>query len=300
MSVHLLNNSFVNLQPLSSFWTHKAIVSEAMVLTNTIDNESIQVENVRYHLNAALSHLTNLLNLATTPWYGVWFQFTPEGTLHPSGLEYSVLTDTFLGYNVAPLLHSIRRVNVQPESGAESNAWVGNCTKLDMAQLAQLATTQNQQWRHSIAWAHHGNEIIIFTGKGIVTTLHSERINNAGYTLLNTHFVGWGYRKPILDNLVPESVANGVWFNDEYRGTITQNYYDYIDLPDEYANLLIKIIQKNILEQLREQIPAQLEGEINQGLATITQNISAELQFEAAEREKRKYGAQQRGPGGVA
>lgn len=301
MPVNILNNSFVSQTPLSSFWTHKSIASEVMVLTNTIDNEKVQLENIRHHINSAIAYLANLLNLATSPWYGVWFEFTAESSLHPSGLEYCDLAgDGIITANIGNKLHAVKRVNIQPEADAASDAFVGNCARMDIAQLTQLITSQNLQYRHTIAWAHNGNEILLFTGKGIETPLHPERSTYAAFTTDKTHYVGWGYRKPLLDNMVPESIDEGVPFNDEYRGLLSQNYYGYIDLPDEYVSLLIKMVQKNVLEQLREQIPAQLEGEINQGLATITQNITNELQLEAAEREKQRYGNQQRPPGAMA
>lgn len=301
MPVNLINNSFTAQQPLSSFWTHKAIASEAMVLTNTIDNESVQLENVRHHINAAIAHLANLLNLASSPWYGVWFEFTAESVLHPSGLEYTDLTGNGItSADIASRLHSVKRVNIIPESDADADAFTGNCQRLDIAQLTQLLTSQNSQYRHTIAWAHHGDQILLFTGKGIETPLHPERSSYKAFTTDGTHYVGWGHRKPILDAMVPVSVEQTMPYTDEYRGIIVQNYFGYIDLPDEYASLLIKMVQKNILEQLREQIPQQLEGEIVQGLQSISQNITNELQLEAAEREKRRYGAQQRSPGAMA
>jgi hypothetical protein len=272
-----------------------------MVLTNTIDNESIQLDNIRHHVNANIAHLANLLNLAMSPWYGVWFQFSIENQLHASGLEYCDLTGSsgLLGYNVYPLLHSIRRVNAIAENGAPTDAWVGNCTKLDISQLTELMSLKNIQYRQSICWTHNGSELLIFTGGQVETPNHSERAPYKAMTLTDTHFVAWGYRKPILDALVPEVITNGNIYNDPHRGLLTQNYKSYIDLPDEHALLLIKMTQKSILEQLREQVPQQLEAEVNQGLSMITQNLQLDLDLEKSEREKRKYGNQQRSPGAM-
>lgn len=299
--VDLLNNSFVNLQTLSSFWTHENIASEAMVLTNTIDNEAIQLDNIRHHVNANIAHLANLLNLAMSPWYGVWFEFSLENGLHRSGLEWCDLSGSngLFGYNVYPLMHSIRRINVIAEQGAPADAWVGNCTKLDIAQLTELMSLKNIQYRQSICWTHNGSELLIFTGGQVLTPNHPERSTFKAMTLTDTHFVGWGYRKPRLDALVPESVVTGQTWTDPARGVLTQNYKSYIDLPDEHSLLLIKMTQKSILEQLREQIPQQLEAEVNAGLAMIGQNLQMDIDLEKKEREKRKYGDQQRSPGAM-
>lgn len=300
MPVHLINNSFNGLSPLSSFWTHQTIASEAMVLTNTIDNENIQLDNIRHHINSNISYLTSLLNLATSPWYGIFFQCTLESTLHPSGLEFIALASgNLLSLDIASRLHSIKRLNVVPERNAPNDAFVGNCIKQDISQLTELMSQKNTQWRQSIAWSHHGNEILVFTGSGVVTSLFPARNTNRALTLEDTHFVAWGFRNPILDNLVPEGIPNFGSYNDPAKGLLIQNYYSYVDLPDQYAMLLIKMTQKNILEQLREQVPQALEAEINQGLAQITQNIVTDLQFEASEREKKRYGAQQRPPGAM-
>ena len=71
MPVLSINNG-VAIQPLSRGWTHQQIVSEAMVLTNTIDNENIQLDNIRNHVNSGISYLAGLLNLAASPKYGFY------------------------------------------------------------------------------------------------------------------------------------------------------------------------------------------------------------------------------------
>jgi len=64
-------NNMSLVTPLSMQWTYEQVVSEAMVLTNTMENVDIQLDNVRNHLNARLSYIANLLNSAERPWYGV-------------------------------------------------------------------------------------------------------------------------------------------------------------------------------------------------------------------------------------
>lgn len=420
----------VGIRPLSKYWTHEQIASEAMVLTNTIDNENIQLDNVRNHINAGISYLAGLLNLAASPWYGVYATFCFEPVLHNSGLEYLDLTDSVnnRANDISNMLFSIDRINMKPFNNpnplAPSSTWNGNVIKEDIAQLTQLNTQQNIQWRHSVAWAHHGQDLLFYIGNNIQTanrpvpvqtdytlfcntglgggqmfanfmftddwanpTLYTTAVNGNSVTLtyigtlnpggfehgtglrtgiqmaidlgalidntgedkiyfngvfptlapaditfsgtLNTltltfntsladgnytflatnklqewrygvrfsivtsvasynNFVLWAYRLPLLDNLIaPTSPAT----NNNYRAMV--------DLPDRYVDLLIKIVMQKILAQIREQIPMQLEQEINQGVATITGMLNQELQFEAAEREKRKYGAQQKAPGAV-
>lgn len=277
------------ITPLSNYWTHQAIASEAMVLTNTIDNENIQLDNIRNHIKANISHLAKLLNLASSPWYGIWMSGTLENTLHNTGLEWinlSIGIPPVNGFVPATQVMDIKRINVGMSQGIPANTnWIGNCTKLDVSQLTQLQSYQNLQWRHSIAWAHHGSDLLFFVGSNIGTL---NRPAGTDYNISqNQQFIAIAYRRPILDDLLPPS-------------NLGSQYYVNIDLPDEYADLLIKMTVKRILEQLKEQVPQVLDAEINQGLANINGLITAELQFEQSEREKRKYGAQQKGPGGVA
>jgi hypothetical protein len=60
--------------------------------------------------------------------------------------------------------------------------------------------------------------------------------------------------------------------------------------------------QKKVLEQRRESgnpVDAQLYQEVTQNVQLLQQQLMSEIQFEAAEREKRKYGVPQRSPGAV-
>lgn len=286
--------------PLSNYWTHRQIVSEAMVLTNTIDNENIQLSNVRNHMNSGISYLANLLNIASMPHYGIWMNGTYETGLHPSGLEWvNLATALPAGPNVgavpARIVTEIRRINwispAAPILAGQLYPWNGNLTKLDVGQLTQLNNTQNVQWQSSIAWTHHGNEVLLFIGRNISTVNRAvvPGVGAQAYTVASTFnvFTAWAYRKPMLDNLVDPDLTPA-----------NQNYATPVDLPDEYVDLLIKIVQKKIMEQLREQVPAQLEQEINAGVQAISQQLIGELQFEQADREKRKYGNQQKTMGG--
>ena len=82
--------------PLSKGWTHEAVVSEALVLTNQLDNERVQLYNVRVHMNTAISNISDMLNLANMPWYNIWLQGDFENNLHATGLHYIDLQNVTL------------------------------------------------------------------------------------------------------------------------------------------------------------------------------------------------------------
>lgn len=439
-------SSGVGIFPLSRGWTHEQVASEAMVLTNTIDNEAIQLDNVRNHINANISYLAELLNLAASPFYGIYATFCFEPQLHDSGVEYLDLTDSVNNNanNIANLIFDMKRINIYEVMTGTTPHWNGNVIKWDISQIMQQNAMQNVQSRHTVAWSHFGSEVLFFVGDNISSANRPARrrvdyvlqcCNQAGVqaisaieasvqTILNPAYVGqwatimdditsatWannkmtiGFRRPVsttpgegtfldihvanqttgwtTDNDIdyiydlsetpvskrnftvtpmdnpPAEWPNAVilefdwtsadndhyiyfWdtLNEHFVGAIKvnfletgnpepqhacgrfvlwamrtpildallrpddpslqNNYRGMVDLPDRYVDLLIKMTQKKILEQIREQVPQVLEQEINQGLANINQLIGSELQFEAAEREKRKYGSQQRPPGAM-
>ena len=96
-----------------------------------------------------------------------------------------------------------------------------------------------------------------------------------------TKIVVWANRVPILDDLLPMS-------------NTTSNFFQRIDVPDKYVKLVVQLAQKSILEQMQTQIPAALDQEINQAVAAAQGIINQEIQLEAADREKRKYGNPQK------
>lgn len=280
--------------PLSNGWTHQAIISEAMVLTNTLDNEAIQLHSVRVHLNMAISYLAELLRMNTTPFYGVYMEATLETAAHPSGLEW-INMGTPLGTLVPnQIVSEIKRINshaIAPYAAPVLNAvpaYDGNWTSWDLSNLTQQNNTHNIQHRFSVAWHHHGSEILIFVGNLINTPqrdsfLTSQNIT-PGFSLKDTDakIVIWSNRQPRLDDLLPTSNTASI-------------YYQNVDVPDKYVKLLIQLVQKSLLEQQNAQVPAQLEADINQAVVAAQSSIQAELALEAADREKRKYGNPQKG-----
>ena len=279
--------------PLSNFWTHEQVVSEAMVLTNTIDNEAIQLDNIRNHMNSSISYIANLLNLSSSPWYGIYMTGTLETTLHPSGLEWIDLAPQVGTVTPNTIISGIRRINstaVNPVETAVPLCYDGNWTSWDLSNLVQQNNKHNVQHRFSVAWQHHGDEIVLFVGNNIETAANAARLTFKeiipDYSLKpdKAKVVIWAHRIPILDDLKAP--------NDP-----TTNYLGRIDVPDKYVKLVLQLTQKSILEQLSAQVPAALEQEINQAIVAAQGVINNEIQLEAADREKRKYGNPQKSGG---
>lgn len=280
--------------PLSNNWTRQDVMSEAMVLTGTLDNENIQTHSVRVHINMAVSYVAELLRLSSSPFYGIYMEAELEPTQHPSGLEWIDLGVAPAGGTVIPnsIVSGIRRINstaVLPVANppVAPVAYDGNWTSWDISNLVQQNNKHNVQHRFSVAWQHHGSEIVIFAGKNIETpnqtggNVIEETV--ADYTLKKekTKIVVWANRVPILDDLLPMS-------------NTTSNFFQRIDVPDKYVKLVVQLAQKSILEQMQTQIPAALDQEINQAVAAAQGIINQEIQLEAADREKRKYGNPQK------
>lgn len=286
------------IQQLSNNHTYQSIASEIMVLTNTIDNEKVQLSNIRTHINVSISYLANLLNLASSPWYQVWMQCQLEPTLHPTGLPWiNLLTPVIVTdinnnqFNFVPgrQLNNIVRGNLSSSVVGlpAATQFKGNLIKLDLSQITQLNSWENIQWRHSLCWTYSGQEILMFAGSQV--QLDAIQLPAQPDYIINTggadSLIFWGTRQPLLDDMLP------------VNSSLT--YTGLVDIPDQYVDLLIKLGQKKTLEQLNQIVPQQLDTEINQGVAQIGQQLQLDLQLEQANYEKRKYGQQQRPPGAV-
>lgn len=278
MSLNTLNN----ITPLSRTYTHQMLASEVMVLTNTNDNENIQLANVRNHINLAVSHVAELLNLASTPWYGIYMNGVLDNPAHASGLDWidlSATNFTIGGVSIMAslLISEIKRISFGATQGI-SNAWVGNCSRMDISQLLHQANQLNVQHNLSVFWNHHGTELLFFAGKQIQTPAHNVA---SAYTLIGTTCSIFAYRSPLLDDLTPPLPTS----------TFVTNK---VDIPDRYIRLVVLMAQKMVLEQLNMTAPEQLEAQIQQGVASITQGLQAEIQMERSERDKQRYGVPQR------
>jgi hypothetical protein len=244
------------------------------------------MDHVRAHANLAISNIADMLNTNSYPWYSVTFKATFENQLHSSGLEYVDLTSTTVG------IDSITRVSIVKALDTTGNpiSFAGNVIKKDISELTQLDTYHNSGWRHSVAWTHHGDDLVFFVGPSITTTnratllapFYTSNMYRADYQIVGTdpYISIWAYRQPQLDNgLPPLAVGTG--------------FTMFVDLPDKFMRLCLQMVQKMILEQLNQQVPAQLEQLIDQSIQQLNQKVGQEVQFEKSEREKTRYGNQQ-------
>lgn len=289
--------------PLSSYWTPQLVISEVAVLVNELDNERIQNANLRTHCNLAIGHIAELLNMAQEPWYEVVWKIAKESTDHFNGCQWVNLqtpvtptaasgTDgdrtpqvpatpsTLTAGNIIPsnLLRKVNRISAAKTSGqsATNGVWVGNLRKLSMNELVEQQTKQfNSQYRQSMCWAQSGNGIFILEGAKIDP---SGNAPGAAYDYTRPgQLVLYGQRKPLLDNMAGEDVAGS-------------GFRQLIDLPDQHMRLLVLMVQKNALEQLKKDVPADLDGQVTELTKQITQNLVGEVQYEQAERMKASQG----------
>ena len=231
------------ITPLSRTYTHQMLASEVMVLTNTNDNENIQLANVRNHINLAVSHVAELLNLASTPWYGIYMNGTLDDPAHPSGLDWIDLSATSFtiggsSIKASLLLSEIKRISFGLTQNI-ANAWVGNCSRMDISQLLHQSNQLNVQHNLSVFWAHHGTELLFFVGKQIKSPAHNTA---SAYTLTGSTCSIFAYRSPLLDDLTPP-LPNSPF--------VTNN----VDIPDRYIRLVVLMAQKMVLEQLNMTAP---------------------------------------------
>jgi len=344
------------ISPLSKYWTHEDVVSEALVMTKQTDNTNVQLHSVRVHMNLAISNISNMLNLASMPWYNLWLYGELEQELHPTGLHYIDLSNTsrylekavlsnytaFIPihnsvvtpvithneyqqqFNPSQDLQEIQKVNINNSSPIKNSItedftnrigrlkpWSGNFVKKDLSVLTELSTARNIAYRQDICWTHSGSELLFSIGNEILTQQNSymhgitsiEDVLAETEILENTLTIPYtlvGIRNDELHPYPITIVATRKQRLDDLKAPEQSNTYkERVDLPDEYMDLLIKKVQKFVLTQLREQVPAQLEQEINQQQMQIHDQINRELQYEQAERQKVSYGYGQRPPGAM-
>lgn len=277
------------ITPLSAAQTHQFLANSARALAHELDNERVQNSNIRNYINIGISHIAQLMNMSEAPWYGISWELTLEAAPHISGVQWCDLATPIVPAAVsapaqapalvpglttvvpANLLWKVKRITGagDPE---DPSIFAGNFTKLSIEEITTLATNSNNQYRHTIAWCHHGSEIYFHVGA---------EIGAGQYYSMPTKIVLWGHRKPLLDNLMPETQTGSSWTA-------------LIDLPDSDMRLLLLMVQKMIMEQVNK-VPDQAHtAEIAQLTAQITGNLVQEVQYEASEREKRRYGNQGR------
>jgi len=299
-------NEISGFTPLSQAFTHQDIVSRALIKTGQADNEMVQLDNARQALRQAISYISDLLNLAEKPDYGCTLQCSLETTEDThTRLEWIDLSQPYTltnGKIVIPsnYIYSIKRVSFVPTSDAlldmQPTDWAMNATRKDVSELTWLLSQNNTEYRQSICWTQFGNKIYFYIGNNIKTPVRATRSAyvSVPYDVSQQIISVFFYRKPVLDNMfAPNSIdAQANYALD--TGSIVPNMTAYIDISDQYTELVTRMVQKSILEQLKSSVPAELENEINTGISLIKDNLDKELKMEAEEYDKMRYGLRQR------
>lgn len=270
---------------LGRTWTHRQAISEAMALTNTMDNERIQTSNVRSHLNIAISTIAEQLNLNADPFYGIIYKCAIEPTYHDTGLHYIDMSIAINNYIPIQNISSIKRVNSQDIAKNYTNPFISNFSKRDMGEIVHIENNLNVQHRDSVYWTHYGKDILLHVGRNINTTLRND--STLPYNLPEDQITVFAVRQPTLDDL--KSIAPDP---TNPLPTHSQTFDAAIDLPDRYVKLAIALTQKFILEQLEKTVPQNIEQTIEQSFAKANQDVQNELVIEKARRQKEQYGEQ--------
>jgi len=303
------------VERLSQYWTHERVLSTATHLAGVTDNEIVQHDTIRHYINLSVSQIAEMLRVANSPFYGIVLTANfdrPNGTdrdAYPNGLYRITLADntnlSSATENWYRRMSTIDRVTIRCTAVTATNpsaVYRQNAVRKDISELGNLVSNENTQSRYSIYWSHVGAHIhfLIGQGIGVEDTLDSDvdaadndlNTTNYAYALddlgpTDGNIFLWGQRKPILDDITlsPEDVNSG--------------YKSNVDLPDEHIDLLVKMVQKKLLEHRREAVPQALEQEIQNATMMIRRQLNEELEFERAERQKLEYGSQQKAPGVV-
>jgi hypothetical protein len=279
ISVNGFSGGWENIIPLSSQWTYWDVATLVRIQTDQMTSVKVQDDDIRLYMNLNISHLADLLTQSTKSWYGVYIRASLEAGPHPVGLDYIDMTDTANGgvISIFGKMHTIERISI-PKVTTAQGLYFGDATQMTLPQITQLRTNLNKNHWQTLAYCIHGKDILIFIGRDIGSSVNWTDLK---YTALG-QFVIWGYRQPLLDDMLPE---NTIAFQDSNKSktyNIGGNSFssNYIDLPDRYVKLLVDMTVKNVYQQMQLQPPAQVEQAIAQGIASIVQNTMAEKQSE--------------------
>lgn len=295
--------SLDNFYPLSNYWTYEQVVSTVMDLTDTSDNEDIDLISFRVHLNMALSYLSKLLNMTEVPYYGCMAtgQFEPfyygEGNLHYISLSSYLISGNVKLSNQIDRIIRVAGYLPHPNSiDPAKNYWVGQCTRKELAQILDVSSLRNTQYRMSVLWTHFGENLIFSVGDEIDTIPKQNDVSISNtktyiYDLKAGKLGVWFYRKPILDNLVGDHPDKQI----EGGG----NYREKIDLPDEYIDLLTKLTYQRVMMQLQKPVDPNIQADINSGITALNNAVTNWKQTEEAMQVSEKVGIRPNMPGGV-
>lgn len=177
--------------------------------------------------------------------------------------------------------------------------FIGNLTRWDVARLTHQNNQLNSQHGQTIAWGHQGNAIFFYIGKDIYSpsknltegwnTLANRAEDiyaNSYYDVSSQTFMIWAYRQPKLDDLLP------FYTSSTWNGNA--------DIPDEYVKLLVDLLRKHIYLQLNQPVPGEVEQNINTALQQLSQNLQQDAAMELAALQQTKQGYPGKSPGAKA
>lgn len=301
-----------SLTPLSTSWLTRDLVSHVRALVNELDNQRLQNQTIRANIRSATSHVAQLLATHKHPEYGITWRFNLEGGTQPPTNLTQATRDPITGMywcnlrtlviptapvaanaeaaypepsNVNPsinagviplnLLQKVETIQASKDFGTQAAdiVWQGNLQELSIDELSALQNDYNSQWRQSICYAVHGHAIYLYFGN----TIGRSNTPSENPYQLPQRFTLFGYRKPILDNLLPEESPNSSWTA-------------LVDIPDEHIRLVQLMAQKMCLEQLNKQVAPEVSTDIAQLTQVLTGQLNQEYQMERAEREKVRKG----------
>lgn len=282
--------------PMSSVWTVRRVVNQIRMITGEPDSEKIQNSHIRNYINTAVAYLAEVLNEAEKPDYGVTWLCTQETTKHISGLDWIDLTHPLVvSANAAyernfsqnkhtaageiipfTFLDSIdylscKASTVVGEQDTIANVLQRNCRKFNLEEITTLSNGFNNQYRQDIGYCPYGRDILLFFGSEITAEAAVAPDNVSTFYERPYHFVLWGKRRPLMDNLLEESDS-------------TSSFDEYVDVADEHIRLLIMLVQKSALEHVAKQIDNSTAQAIAQEIAQIRGFDAQEEQEDTAKR----------------
>ena len=288
--------------PLSSTWTVEKVVNEVRTLISEQDNQKIHNSHIRNHLNIAISDTAMRMNTAKHPDYGIVWKAELEGSgnLHPSGLDWidlrtpvavtvaqayerafeqnpNVTSGSIIPHNHIWEISRITAKKAASGQGSANNVIEGNVPIKPIEVVANLANDLNNQYRQSILAAPHGSGIILHIGSEI-TTAYGTAISPPDTQYCRPrYFILWGYRQPLLDNLLAETLTGSSWTMP-------------VDVPNKFIRLIVLLGQKMCLEQLSKQVDSNTSNEIIALQNQVAQQYIQEQQLERQRITEQKYG----------
>jgi hypothetical protein len=308
--------------PLSKHWTHQDLVSQAMLITDTTDNNKIHFNHVRAHVNIAISNVAELISKAKLPYYGIdgVGTFESDLTVGASGRLQEGL-DVPQGTNL--VLHHTGLAQIKTKlyhpmipAGGYWNTILAQVADvylddiIEISCLAKATVPSASSMPAFIYWSGKLTKLSLPDILQLVSMKNESWRNSAawcwhGDTIL--FFFGQNISSNLVGSYPPLAIPPSTIAAD-YNGSCgTINIFGYrqpkldnllainkglasswaqkIDLPDKYMKLVLQMTQVMIMEQLNQIIPAQLEASIAQAIQQIQANLQSNLQMNILEKK---------------